>query len=117
MTKAKAIEWYADEVERLQIAPELNGCPMTQEWAEQIEIHAMAIAALKEQGVTDTNVGCKWFSVEDALPADNEKVLCFTRNKKFSVARWSERQRKFVSSGNVNVTHWMPLPQPPKEEV
>jgi hypothetical protein len=58
----------------------------------------------------------EWVSVDDALPADNEKVLCFTRSGNICVARWSKRQEKFITSGNVNVTHWMPLPKPPEVE-
>ena len=57
-----------------------------------------------------------WINVKDALPADNEKVLVCTRSKKMCVARWSARQERFVTSGNVTVTHWLPLPGLPREE-
>lgn len=58
-----------------------------------------------------------WINVKDALPKDNAKVLVCTRAKKMCVARWSARQERFVTSGNVTVTHWQPLPDFPKEEV
>lgn len=57
-----------------------------------------------------------WINVKNALPADNEKVLVCTRSKKMCVARWSARQERFVTSGNVTVTHWLPLPGLPREE-
>ena len=69
----------------------------------------MAITSLMEQH--------RWISVEERLPNDNEKVIVYTRSGKMCVARWSARQDKFVSSGNLTVTHWMLLPNEPKTEV
>lgn len=48
MTREDAIKWYEAEVDLLKAAPALNGCEMTKEWAEQIEVHSMALAALRE---------------------------------------------------------------------
>lgn len=55
----------------------------------------------------------EWITVADKMPADNEKVLVYTRSGITTVARWSQRQDKFVASGNLNVTHWMKLPEAP----
>ena len=61
----------------------------------------------------------KWISVEDELPPVGEKVLACANNV---------RLMAFIDCGDVwhrdtitfrlpgTVTHWMPLPEPPKEE-
>ena len=59
----------------------------------------------------------EWISVSDRLPNDTEKVLVYTTTGNTTVARWSQRQEKFVASGHITVTHWMSLPEKPEEEV
>lgn len=94
MTREEAIYWIEN----------LSGS-----WDGQYrEARDMAIAALMERP--------QWISVEEILPDDNEKVIVHTRSGKMCVARWSARQDKFVSSGNLTVTHWMPLPDEPRTE-
>ena len=61
----------------------------------------------------------RWISVEERLPYDCIDVLVFTRSgytSSISIAntlkgRWFSRGIPFE-----NVTHWMPLPEAPKEE-
>jgi hypothetical protein len=86
---------------------------------------------LIENGVTfatDNNVGSKWISVKDRLPETNYRtmvIVCVDGKK--SAARWFERTtirgklvERFKYPWDVitceNITHWMPLPQPPKGE-
>jgi hypothetical protein len=58
-----------------------------------------------------------WISVEDRLPKCGEIVFCNTQNF-FEVLQWDERADVWVgayrSYWKEYVTHWMPLPQPPK---
>ena len=49
MTIYDAINWYTEEIRMLKLAPKINGGEMTKEWQEQIEIHTMALNALREQ--------------------------------------------------------------------
>ena len=81
----------------------------------------------------------EWISVKDRLPEDLQKVLCFKQAKYGScvmTAKFSECLEKYcdvdfhgVKHGGFfnydsevgyyelrEVTHWMPLPQPPKGE-
>lgn len=51
----------------------------------------------------------EWISVKDRLPSREEKVI-FTRNNQVDCGYF---QYHWDIS---NVTHWMPLPQPPKDE-
>jgi hypothetical protein len=76
---------------------------------QKIEHYKAAADALEEQP--------RWISVSDHLPNDTEKVLVYTTTGNTTVARWSQRQEKFVASGHITVTHWMNLPEKPEEEV
>ena len=50
MTRTEeAKKWLREELERLRRAPDLNGCPMTQEWAEQIRVFTVALEAIEAQ--------------------------------------------------------------------
>lgn len=60
----------------------------------------------------------EWISVEDRLPENKVRVLLFD-NEGFGVVSgrliasvWYLESEKDLNS---NVTHWMPLPEPPKE--
>jgi hypothetical protein len=84
---------------------------------------------------TDTNVGSKWISVEDRLPEkefeefteqmdwDVYPCLCAAKNHVSGiryVAKLFYDGSNFVDDEFVrytsSVTHWMPLPEPPKED-
>jgi hypothetical protein len=56
----------------------------------------------------------EWIPVSERLPEDGVQVLACTKHGKAFSAH-CERGR-FRVSGSVTVTHWMPLPQPPKGE-
>lgn len=75
------------------------------------------------QGATDNNVGCKWISVKDGLPEVGQQVLVFCRSRMsmnhVTVSTYktdySYTRRCYWSRRVKDVTHWMPLPSPPKE--
>ena len=77
---------------------------------------------------TDTNVGDKWVSVDDRLPITEKEALeYYEMNSEFPqfivkidvgvTAAVLEFNGKdwFDGYATYNVTHWMPLPEPPKE--
>jgi hypothetical protein len=77
---------------------------------------------------TGTNDGGKWTSVGDSLPNTDSPVLVWIADKEepkpigFGFASFQE-QRATDIDGNILtpqgmflVTHWMPMPEPPKEE-
>ena len=45
----EAKKWFREELARLRRAPDLNGCPQTAEWAEQIRVFTTALKALEAQ--------------------------------------------------------------------
>lgn len=68
----------------------------------------------------------KWIHVEDQLPKDYEDVLFF--NKSYNVILvgyyWHEKRKFYMTFTEAEeyfgqtlneVTHWMELPEPPKE--
>ena len=66
----------------------------------------------------------EWISVKDALPEHDEKVIAYygfgTCNLRFVgvldyYAHDPEPHWQHESTG-LSVTHWMPIPDPPKED-
>ena len=59
----------------------------------------------------------KWIPVSERLPKGGEIVLCNTKYF-LEVLQWDERADMWVdqyrSYQKNYVTHWMPLPEPPK---
>ena len=70
----------------------------------------------------------KWISVEDRLPERAVNVLCKCINEydedAFTIGWFSTRYHYWALEcavdesvrGRMEVTHWMPMPEPPKEE-
>lgn len=84
--------------------------------AEALEI---AIAALMKQKKSTKNINdnFSWISVKDRIPNDQEEVLVCTRSKNgcrnIDKGYWSID--RFIHRGSAQVTHWMPLPDFPKD--
>ena len=65
----------------------------------------------------------EWISVKDRLPEESGYYLVFENIGRSEVLPYSKKYKAFnafddsYSESNViSVTHWMPLPQPPKGE-
>ena len=60
----------------------------------------------------------EWISVKDRLPEDQEEGLVCTRSKNGvrNIDKGYMAIDRFIHRGRAEVTHWMPLPQPPKGE-
>ena len=81
----------------------------------------MALAYLKEYSAKDTNVPDKnvgkWIPVTEVVPSFPERVLVFLKPEPYAYTQIDTdriRRGKWVR-WNGCVTHWMPLPKPPKE--
>lgn len=59
-----------------------------------------------------------WISCEERLPDENQRVLCVMKDGQFKILTWTyidwAWEDETVWWGEEDVTHWMPLPQPPK---
>lgn len=52
----------------------------------------------------------RWISVKERLPEDGKYVLAYSADDDYMTV---EARHKFDA---FQITHWMPLPEPPKEE-
>lgn len=74
---------------------------------------------MDEPVVKDINVP-SWIPVTERLPEDSRGVILCTRSRIVGVGFYDKNTRNWVqyySGGGicVEVTHWMPLPEAPKE--
>lgn len=72
-----------------------------------------------EKGYRDGLTASKWISVKERLPEVDEDVLAYLGEGKIEVCRLT--LDRFWEASDVlydldDVTYWMPLPEPPKEE-
>jgi hypothetical protein len=79
------------------------------------------VEELEAKIATDNNVGSKWISVKDRLPELGQRVLCCGSKGGLFVTRTREcAGRLLIVDAERKVqrkaTHWMPLPEPPKEK-
>ena len=58
----------------------------------------------------------RWIPVTERLPENSNAVLCITRKGNPFVGRYDHKWNHWAVSGSVTITHWMPLPEPPKED-
>ena len=68
---------------------------------------------------TDNNVGSKWIPVTERLPEKEGTYLTYTEKERIHLdcfCIYPNHGTKFWVGGNGKVTHWMPLPEPPKGE-
>ena len=91
-------------------------CPYFEECNEGLESHATDALAYIQQ--LEAQVP-RWIPVEEMLPPLGEVLIC-TRGNYVGVA-WFHANGKFETGGGLMldtkfVSHWMPLPEPPKED-
>lgn len=79
-------------------------------------------------GMDEVNEACRmgmealerirWIPCIERLPEDGELVLTY-KNERFEVQEYEKRRNGWISGGWFwslsTVTHWKPLPEPPKE--
>lgn len=90
-------------------------CPYGGNCVNRLKMDALELLKAQEAG---------WISVKERLPDKNGQYLCwFGKNmgaKGTAIATYLEMWQAFGSLESLemypNVTHWMPLTEPPKEE-
>lgn len=94
----------ADRLEELEEISE-NWCSLNDENMELLRKYRDDITELKQQLSEQQN---RWISVEDRLPEKAGRYLVSTQRMVYVMHFEAE---KFIFS---DITHWMPLPEPPK---
>lgn len=60
----------------------------------------------------------EWISVKERLPEETGLVIALHKNGEIRAERYSVKMKNFSFECILDrVTHWMPLPEPPGEEV
>ena len=75
--------------------------------------HRCAVQSERLTSVVRSNATNGWISVKDRLPENNNSVLTYSDDidgNKYRLITPNLSLQSFPSS----VTHWMPLPEPPK---
>jgi hypothetical protein len=58
----------------------------------------------------------RWIPVEDALPEENVRCIVYTEGGGYGISRRMGRNLEKWNCFGLQVTHWMPLPEPPEKE-
>ena len=123
---------YDDLIRELELCPDAEyGCSRCE---HRVSLHcreslmkqaADAIEELQAELVTMRSQLLKWISVEERLPEVDQPVMICAFGKSVGEGVYRGHDgfhhvwKMYASSGTYwddEVTHWMPLPQPPKEE-
>ena len=57
----------------------------------------------------------EWISIKKVLPPNGYALACCSSGNRVSTFFWDGKSKDLEDKG-YEVTHWMPLPEPPKEE-
>ena len=65
--------------------------------------------------ITNSVTVQEWISVKDRLPEQGEEAICIAADGDMMIGKYTEWGWMFPCYFE-DLTHWMPLPQPPKGE-
>lgn len=113
MTNEQAASILDPETSREALAPYAHDCQLRLAVTE--EACTVAAKVLRREG---------WISVKERIPNKGENVLVFAtgtycKGWKFAIDRLEDGEKNprwLYTHGWFKVTHWMPLPEPPKED-
>lgn len=110
--REKAIAWLKDEIRSLERAPELNGCPMTPEWAAQLDIMRTCLEAVQDHFREVTKMVP--LTLEQLREMDG-KPAYWLKDDSWGIISGEKNPVWLYTHGWFEVTHWLPLPEPPAE--
>ena len=95
-----------------------NGRPYKGDTLMDYEVVDMIEDCIDNAPTADVVEAC-WVDVNDRMPNDYEKVLCLCQANIYEVLIWDNIQQTWFHDATHSyfktfVTHWMPLPEPPK---
>ena len=114
MTKEKAIEILNETYDGFLIAEKVCSDAFKDEITDRKIALLTAIDVLKQSSTVEAEPENGWISVKDRLPDDDTLVLVYSRQ-----GNYMNLKVDYIHGGkwfnSMLVTHWMPLPTPPKE--
>lgn len=129
--KIKAAKKYAKQYEGLMYTigsiAGVSGIQMAFERGVAFGLH-QALEITVEREKAERAAEQHWISIKDRLPEENQEVLISYGQKPFFLIAFlyhpnhpKKDVKMFCGKNNTNysldyVTHWQPLPEPPKEE-
>lgn len=107
-------------VELIAKAKEIYASDYTDHTEEEYIAETLLDNGVTVQDGKDTGVPTKWIPVTERLPKNYEAVLTFDGRSIHIMAHHHDFKDPFgIVKGNfmgyAPITHWMPLPEPPKE--
>ena len=112
----------AEYIDKAKILAELDDALMSRAALHDCDLRVIKIIRIfklmiNDFPAADVQPAPKWISVKEKLPPEDESVLIYTIMGMCVAARWDDRffVSKTASFVKYDVTHWMPLPEPPKD--
>ena len=87
--------------------------------ANGLKHNALALIRQQQERIKELEAAQKWISVKDRLPRVLDQVLLYTNDGRMHVGQYNDLVGSFMFANAHlagRVTHWMPLPELPKEE-
>ena len=81
----------------------------------ELDMHRKGVFQQSEGIANNATTTGKWISVDERLPEDDGFVLLCTSKGSIIKGHYEHKYGRWSGLNNrLNVTHWMPLPEPPK---
>ncbi len=102
----------------IDVEPVISNTIAMKAICEAIEIDGI-VKRLEEAPTVSCN---EWISVKDRLPEDSREVLIYDKRSGdvlyawYSMETWNENDFCYEGDDLDDISHWMPLPEPPERE-
>lgn len=123
METKQLISWLRDKADRAHDQSWTRMMHKAADRLKELDTHNAALESERQAWLVDQQKQM-WIPVTERLPEDrNDRVLVITNekypycpvgNQPIDTDRYRGKYGKWVRYGD-KVTHWMPLPEPPKE--
>lgn len=116
METKQIISWLYDKAARAQDHSYARMLNMTAKRIQELQEHNDALECERQAWLLDQEK-YRWIPVTEQLPDEDTRVLVWLRVKIYDHTHMDTdrvHRNRWVRWGE-DVTHWMPLPEPPKE--
>ena len=115
--------WFPNNMAMMQLVDYLisSGVTVQEDCKDCAKATQNCIVKLQEQ-IAELRSAQEWVSVEDRLPEESGMYIVTANDghaQRVSFVQWQKKNRMWNLTGERSywrVTHWMPMPHPPKGE-